>query len=62
MDIDKAIHETAYILDCIATLKSIQESGSCEDCGKPTCYYRAKVGEPMRYNCMFHEMRINDIT
>lgn len=53
VDLDKAISETAYVLECIATLKSIQESGNCNDCADRDCIYRPKLGRMVRYNCMF---------
>ena len=53
IDTSKAISETAYILECIATLKSIQESGNCNDCADRDCIYRPKLGRMVRYNCMF---------
>ena len=57
IDTSKAISETAYILECIATLKSIQESGSCEDCLAETCRWRPKEGMMPRYNCPFYERK-----
>lgn len=53
LNLDKAISETAYALECIATLKSIQESGNCNDCADRDCIYRPKLGMMVRYNCMF---------
>ena len=55
MNIDKAIHETAYVLECIATLKSIQELGDCNTCGVKGCQYRPDWGKPVRYNCPHYE-------
>ena len=57
VDLDKAISETAYILECIATLKSIQELGDCNTCGVKGCQYRPDWGKPVRYNCPFYERR-----
>lgn len=52
--LDQAIRETAYVLECIATLKSIQELGDCSTCGVKDCQYRPALGKPLRYNCPFY--------
>lgn len=57
VDLDKAISETAYVLECIATLKSIQASGNCNDCTDKDCIYRPKPGKMVRYNCMFFKKK-----
>ena len=57
VDTSKAINETAYVLECIATLKSIQESGSCNDCAVKGCKYRPKLGNLVSYNCPFYERK-----
>ena len=57
VDLDKAIRETAYVMECIATLKSIQESGCCNDCGVKNCQYKPAWGKLVRYNCPFYERR-----
>ena len=62
VDTNKAISETAYILECIATLKSIQASGDCNDCGDKDCIYRPKPGKMVRYNCPLYERKKDEIT
>ena len=57
VDLDKAISETAYILECIAALKSIQSSGDCNECADKDCIYRPKLGKMVRYNCMFFKKK-----
>ena len=57
VDTSKAIEETAYILECIATLKSIQELGDCNTCGSKDCQYRPELGKPVRYNCPHYEAK-----
>lgn len=55
VDLDKAVSEIAYALECISVLKSIQESGSCNDCNAiKDCKYKPKLGEMVRYNCPFY--------
>ncbi len=59
--IDKAISGAAYILDCLATLKSIQECGCCNDCAKRKyCQYVPALGQTVRYNCIFYEGKKQD--
>lgn len=50
--LDEAIASTAYILDCLRSLRTINESGSCNDCGvKKICKMKPKLGQMVRYNC-----------
>lgn len=62
MDINRmsmTIANQAYILDCLVTLRSILDSGCCNDCSKKmTCEYAPKPGELVRYNCPFYERKV----
>lgn len=50
--LDEAIASTAYILDCLRSLRTIHESGSCNDCGmEKMCKMKPKLGQMVRYNC-----------
>jgi len=54
--LDEAIAQTAYVLDCLRSLKTIWESGDCNNCGiKNKCEYVPYPGEQVRYNCPFYE-------
>ena len=44
-------------IECIATLKSIQELGDCNTCGVKDCQYRPEWGKPVRYNCPHYEAK-----
>ena len=58
VDKSKAIEETAaYILECIAAMKLIQELGDCNTCGVKDCKYRPAWGKPVRYNCPHYEAK-----
>lgn len=49
--LDNAIADTAYVLDCLRALRSIYETGDCNNCRKKRCLYKPKVGQMVRYNC-----------
>lgn len=52
--LDDAISQTAYVLDCLMTLRNIHDSGSCNDCGSiRVCQCKPKTGQQVRYNCPF---------
>ena len=54
--LNNAIANTAYILDCLRNLRSIYETGDCNNCEiKATCYIKPKLGEMVRYNCPHYE-------
>ena len=53
--LDKAIAETAYILDCLRTLRDILETGDCNNCGAKDCVYKPAPGQIVRYNCPFYK-------
>lgn len=53
--LNNAIANTAYILDCLRNLRSIYETGDCNDCGTKSCIYKPKPGQMVRYNCPFYE-------
>lgn len=53
-ELDKAIANTAYILDSLMALRNIQACGSCNDCGlAQICKVRPLPGQMVRYNCPF---------
>ena len=53
--LNEAIANTAYILDCLRNLRSIYESGDCNDCGdKAICKVKPPLGQMVRYNCPFY--------
>lgn len=52
--LDKAIEMTAYISDCLISLRNIQETGCCNECSLVRiCAYRPRPGQMCRYNCPF---------
>ena len=53
--LDDAIANTAYILDCLRNLRSIYETGDCNNCEAKDCIYKPEVGQRVRYNCPFYE-------
>ena len=56
--LDDAIANIAYILDTLMAYRSIEESGSCNNCKnrKPgACRYSPKLGQLVRYNCPFYD-------
>lgn len=54
--LNNAIANTAYILDCLRNLRSIYETGDCNNCGaNKDCLCKPKVGQTVRYNCPFYE-------
>lgn len=55
MDLDATIDYVDYILDCLIALKEIQNTGDCNTCKDKWCIYRPKLGETVRYNCMYYE-------
>lgn len=52
--LDNAIANTAYILDCLRNLRSIYETGDCNNCEAKDYVYIPKVGQMVRYNCPFY--------
>lgn len=53
--LNNAIADTAYILDCLRALRSIYETGDCNNCEAKDCGYKPRVGQMVRYNCPFYE-------
>lgn len=53
--LDNAIADTAYIFDCLRALRSIYETGDCNNCRTKRCIYKPKPGQMVRYNCPFYE-------
>lgn len=54
--LDKAIADTAYILDCLMALRNIYETGCCNECTfAHGCTHEPKLGQMVRYNCPFFE-------
>lgn len=52
--LDDAISNVAYILDSLIALRSIHDSGCCNDCilqGKIQCC--PQPGQMVRYNCPY---------
>ena len=53
--LSEAIANTAYILDCLRNLRSIYETGDCNNCGiKAMCKVKPIPGQMVRYNCPFY--------
>ena len=53
---EKILSDLMYILECLMLYKKIVESGDCNICGKePTCRYKPRIGQMVRYNCPFYE-------
>lgn len=56
--LDETISTVMYILDCLRAYKEITKSGNCNNCGKnPTCEYKPRIGQMVRYNCPFYERK-----
>lgn len=54
-NLDRAIRDTAYILDSLMALRNIYQTGSCNECeAAKTCEYAPKPGQTVRYNCPFY--------
>lgn len=53
--LDNAIANIAYILDCLTVLRSILETGDCNNCRVKDCYCKPRPGQMVRYNCPFYE-------
>lgn len=50
--LSEAIANTAYILDCLRNLRSIYETGDCNNCEIRTiCKIKPMPGQMVRYNC-----------
>lgn len=50
--LDDTIADVAYILDSLMALRSIQNSGCCNNCDiQGKLHYCPKPGEMVRYNC-----------
>ena len=55
-NVNIAIANTAYIMDCLKAYRNIIESGCCNDCkDKKECQYAPPLGELVRYNCPFYK-------
>ena len=55
-NLDKAIADTAYVLDALMSLRKIIKTGSCNDCEYiADCRYAPKPGQLVRYNCPHFE-------
>lgn len=47
-----------YLYDCLSTLKTILDSGDCNDCSKSrSCPYCPKPGQLVRYNCPYFKKK-----
>jgi hypothetical protein len=57
--LDDAISNTAYVLDCLWTLRRILDSGCCNECVRinQKCSYAPDQGQMVRYNCPFFEKK-----
>lgn len=58
--LDEVIGNVGYILDCLRTLRNIQQTGCCNDCAMGPgshnpCGYRPMPGQMVRYNCPFYQ-------
>lgn len=53
--IDETITQYAYVIDCLRTLRRIEQSGSCNGCSNKDCGYRPEWGQSVRYNCPFYK-------
>lgn len=54
--LNKAIADTANILDSLRLLREILESGDCNTCTRE-CSYVPDVGALVRYNCPFYKKK-----
>lgn len=53
--LSEAIANTAHILDCLRSLRSIYETGDCNNCEiEPICKFKPVPGQMVRYNCPFY--------
>lgn len=53
--LDKAIADTAYILDSLKALREITQSGCCNNCmAVSVCKCKPRPGQMVRYNCPFY--------
>lgn len=53
--LNEAIANTAYVLDCLRNLRSIYETGDCNNCGiEAVCKVKPMPGQRVRYNCPFY--------
>lgn len=54
--LNKAISDTAYILDSLILLRQILDIGDCNICkNKNCCEYVPETGQMVRYNCPFYK-------
>lgn len=53
--LDDVITNTAYILDSLTVLRSIYETGDCNNCNRvKICKFAPNPGQMVRYNCPFY--------
>ena len=59
--LDKAISDTAYILDVLLAYRQIMETGrECNTCSqKLKCDYAPNPGQLVRYNCPLYQKEDN---
>ncbi len=57
---DELINIIGYMFQCLTDYKSILESGDCNTCAVSSeCKYKPRLGELVRFNCMFYEKANN---
>lgn len=54
-NLDEAIKNTAYVLDCLMAYRNVLKTGDCNRCKNRDCGYVPKVGQMVRYNCPFYQ-------
>lgn len=56
--LSNTINDLYYFIDCMELLRTIEKSGSCNDCAKQkNCDYDPGIGKLVRYNCPFYKRR-----
>ena len=53
--LNKTIADVANILDNLILLRSILETGDCNNCNNRNCSFRPRLGQMVRYNCPCYE-------
>ena len=53
--LNKTIADVANILDNLILLRSILETGDCNNCNNRNCAFKPSLGQMVRYNCPWYE-------
>ena len=60
--VNKVISDLYWLIDCLRAYQEITQSGCCNDCGiAKTCQCKPKLGELVRYNCVFYMRKGKDV-